>query len=49
MLLDRAQLMGLTAPEMTVLIGGLRAININTGGATHGVLTERPGVMSSAS
>ena len=31
---------------MTVLIGGLRAININAGGATHGVLTERPGVLS---
>jgi len=45
-LVDRAQLLSLSAPEMTVLIGGLRAININTGGATHGVLTERPGVLS---
>ena len=46
LLIDQAQRLTLTAPEMTVLIGGLRAININTGGATHGVLTERPGVLS---
>jgi len=46
-LIDKAQLLTLTAPEMTVLIGGLRAININTGGTTHGVLTDRPGVLTS--
>ena len=46
LLIDQAQRLTLTAPEMTVLIGGLRAININAGGATHGVLTERPGVLS---
>ncbi|HEY0276179.1 MAG TPA: catalase/peroxidase HPI [Paenirhodobacter sp.] len=45
-LIDKAQLLTLTAPEMTVLIGGLRAININVGGAVHGVLTHRPGVLS---
>ncbi|MBB3930196.1 catalase-peroxidase [Kaistia hirudinis] len=45
-LIDKAQLLTLTAPEMTVLIGGLRAININTDGTTHGVLTDRPGVLT---
>ncbi|GAB4071315.1 catalase/peroxidase HPI [Ancylobacter sonchi] len=45
-LIDRAQLLTLTAPEMTVLIGGLRAININTGGTSHGVLTKRPGALT---
>ncbi|HEY9213289.1 MAG TPA: catalase/peroxidase HPI [Ancylobacter sp.] len=45
-LIDRAQLLTLTAPELTVLIGGLRAININVDGSTHGVLTERPGVLT---
>jgi len=45
-LLDKAQLLTLTAPEMTVLIGGLRAININAGGTAHGVFTNRPGVLS---
>ncbi|MDP2143435.1 MAG: catalase/peroxidase HPI [Gallionella sp.] len=45
MLLDKAQLLTLTAPEMTVLIGGLRAININVGQTTHGVFTARPGVL----
>jgi catalase-peroxidase len=44
-LLDKAQLLTLTAPEMTVLIGGLRAIDINVGGSRHGVLTERPGAL----
>jgi len=44
-LLDKAQLLTLTAPEMTVLIGGLRAININVGGSRHGVFTDRPGVL----
>lgn len=42
-LIDKAQLLTLTAPEMTVLIGGLRAININTGGSRHGVFTATPG------
>ena len=45
-LIDKAQLLTLTAPEMTVLIGGLRAININTGGVKHGVLTDRPGTLT---
>ena len=42
LLLDRAQLLTLTAPEMTVLVGGLRALNANVGQAKHGVLTNRP-------
>ena len=42
LLLDRANLLTLTAPEMTVLIGGLRALNANTGHAPHGVFTDRP-------
>jgi catalase-peroxidase len=42
LLVDRAQLMTLTAPEMTVLIGGMRALNANVGQAQHGVLTKRP-------
>jgi catalase-peroxidase len=46
MLVDRAQLLTLSAPEMTVLLGGLRAININTGGSTHGVFTHRPGALT---
>ncbi|MBT9386543.1 catalase/peroxidase HPI [Pseudooceanicola sp. CBS1P-1] len=46
MLLDRAQLMGLTAPEMTVLIGGMRAMGTNHGGAATGVFTDRPGALS---
>jgi catalase-peroxidase len=46
MLLDRAQLLTLTAPEMTVLIGGLRVLGANTGGAKHGVLTKRPGTLT---
>ena len=45
-LIDKAQLLTLTAPELTVLIGGLRAININVDGATHGVLTDRPGALT---
>jgi catalase-peroxidase len=43
MLLDRTQLLGLTAPEMTVLIGGLRVIGANFGGSSHGVFTEHVG------
>ncbi|OWY11301.1 catalase/peroxidase HPI [Thioclava sp. F42-5] len=46
MLLDRAQLMGLTAPEMTVLIGGMRAIGTNHGGTKHGVFTDREGQLT---
>lgn len=46
MLLDRTQLMGLTAPEMTVLIGGLRVLDTNHGGSKHGVFTDQPGVLS---
>ncbi|MEL1263962.1 catalase/peroxidase HPI [Pseudoxanthomonas putridarboris] len=46
LLIDKAQLLTLTAPELTVLIGGLRAININVGGATHGVFTDKPGTLS---
>ncbi|MAQ36586.1 MULTISPECIES: catalase/peroxidase HPI [Thioclava] len=46
MLLDRAQLMGLTAHEMTVLIGGMRAIGTNHGGTKHGVFTDREGQLT---
>ena len=42
LLVDKAQLLKLTAPEMTVLIGGLRALNANFGGSKHGVFTDRP-------
>ena len=45
-LLDRTQLMGLTAQEMTVLIGGMRVIGTNYGGTKHGVFTEREGALS---
>jgi catalase-peroxidase len=46
MLVDRAQLLTLTAPEMTVLIGGMRAMNANFAGSRHGVFTERPGTLT---
>ncbi|WP_070887129.1 catalase/peroxidase HPI [Pseudomonas argentinensis] len=46
LLIDKAQLLTLTAPELTVLIGGLRAININLGGTSHGVLTDKPGALT---
>ena len=46
MLVDRANLLNLTAPEMTVLVGGLRVLDANTGGAKHGVFTDRPGTLS---
>ena len=46
MLLDRTQLMGLTAPEMTVLIGGMRVLGTNHGGTAHGVFTDREGTLS---
>jgi catalase-peroxidase len=45
-LLDRANLLGLTAPEMTVLVGGLRALDANFGRSPHGVFTDRPGTLS---
>jgi catalase-peroxidase len=46
LLLDRAQLMGLTAPEMTVLMGGMRAMGANHGGVKHGVFTTREGALT---
>jgi catalase-peroxidase len=46
LLVDRAQLLTLTAPEMTVLVGGLRVLGANHGDTKHGVLTDRPGVLS---
>ena len=46
LLLDRAQLMGLTAPEMTVLIGGMRVLGTNYGGTKHGVFTDREGLLT---
>ncbi|GMV61966.1 MAG: catalase-peroxidase 1 [Parvibaculum sp.] len=46
LMLDRTQLMGLTAPEMTVLVGGLRVIGVNHGGAKHGVFTGREGTLT---
>lgn len=46
MLVDKAQLMTLTAPEMTVLLGGLRGININYDQSKHGVFTDRPGALT---
>jgi catalase-peroxidase len=45
-MLDRTQLMGLTAPEMTVLVGGMRVLGTNHGGTRHGVLTDREGVLT---
>jgi catalase-peroxidase len=46
MLLDRAQLLGLTAPEMTVLVGGLRVLGTNYAGSAHGVFTDRVGALT---
>ena len=46
LMLDRSQLLGLTAPEMTVLVGGLRVLNVNHDDNQHGVFTDRPGVLS---
>ena len=45
-MVDRAALLDLTVPEMTVLVGGMRALDANTGGASHGVFTDRPGTLS---
>ena len=46
LLVDRAQLLALTAPEMTVLIGGMRVLEANFGGSRHGVFTDRPGALT---
>jgi catalase-peroxidase len=46
LMLDRTQLMGLTAPEMTVLTGGMRVLGTNYGGSKHGVFTDREGVLT---
>ncbi|MEW1775882.1 catalase/peroxidase HPI [Streptomyces sp. NPDC086777] len=46
LLLDRANLLGLSAPELAVLVGGLRVLGANQGGSKHGVLTETPGVLT---
>lgn len=46
LLLDKANLLTLSAPEMTVLVGGLRVLGANTGGSAHGVFTENPGVLT---
>ncbi|TFZ83994.1 catalase/peroxidase HPI [Candidatus Macondimonas diazotrophica] len=46
LLLDRSQLLTLSAPEMTVLVGGMRALGANAGQSRHGVLTERPGTLT---
>ena len=46
LLVDKAQLLSLSAPEMTVLVGGLRTLNANTGLSTHGVFTNNPGTLS---
>ena len=45
-MLDRTQLMGLTAPEMTVLVGGMRVLGTNHGGTKHGVFTDREGALT---
>ena len=46
LMLDRTQLMGLTAPEMTVLVGGMRVLGTNHGGSEHGVFTDRVGALT---
>ncbi len=46
LLVDKAQLLTLTAPEMTVLVGGMRVLNANYGGTRHGVFTQRPGALT---
>jgi catalase-peroxidase len=46
LLVDKAQLLSLTAPEMTVLVGGLRVLGANTGKSTHGVFTKKPGTLT---
>lgn len=46
MLIDKAQLLGLSAPQMSVLVGGLRVLEANYGNSRHGVFTERPGTLT---
>ena len=46
LLVDRANLLKLTVPEMTALVGGLRALNANAGQTAHGIFTDRPGILS---
>lgn len=46
MMVDKADTLDLTVPEMTVLIGGMRVLNANAGGSSHGVFTDRPGQLS---
>jgi catalase-peroxidase len=46
MLIDKADMLGLTVPQMTALVGGMRALDANTGGASHGVFTDKPGTLS---
>ena len=46
LLVDKAQLLSLTAPEMTVLVAGLRVLGANTGNSTHGVFTKKPGTLT---
>ena len=46
LLLERAQMLTLTGPELTVLVGGLRVLGANTGGSSSGVLTKRPGTLT---
>ncbi|MDT5145837.1 MAG: catalase-peroxidase, partial [Mycobacterium sp.] len=46
LLMERAYLLGVTGPELTVLVGGLRALNTNHGGTKHGVFTDRPGALT---
>ncbi|MCU7850200.1 MAG: hypothetical protein KZQ89_19880 [Candidatus Thiodiazotropha sp. (ex Lucinoma kastoroae)] len=46
MLVEKADLLTLTVPEMTVLVGGMRALNANTGQTAHGVFTDKPGILS---
>jgi len=46
MLVERAKMLNLTVPEMTVLVGGMRALNANSGGASQGVFTDRPGTLT---
>ncbi len=46
LLVDKAQLLTLTAPEMTVLVGGLRVLGANNGGSKHGVFTTKPGTLT---
>jgi catalase-peroxidase len=46
LMVDRSNLLTLTAPQMTVLLGGLRVLGVNTGGTSHGVFTDRPGQLT---